>query len=109
MVLWPETGAAAAECALDRQAWRNAITHPAPLEFKSPGQLDVRHGLAQVASVVQLILGCDRRFASYRVRKSQSNSDSHSVCRGGNKPHHPSGEEKFYQRQFNTQNVRWRP
>eukprot|EP00955_Chlamydomonas_euryale_P045597 353185-Chlamydomonas_euryale.AAC.1 len=39
LVPWPEIRAAAAERALDRQAWRDAITHLAPLEFKKPQQV----------------------------------------------------------------------
>eukprot|EP00955_Chlamydomonas_euryale_P067950 359979-Chlamydomonas_euryale.AAC.2 len=39
LIPWPETRAAAAERALDRQAWRDAIKHLAPLEFKKPQQI----------------------------------------------------------------------
>eukprot|EP00955_Chlamydomonas_euryale_P012771 137896-Chlamydomonas_euryale.AAC.7 len=33
---WPGIRAAAAERALDRQAWRDTVENPAPLEFKKP-------------------------------------------------------------------------
>eukprot|EP00955_Chlamydomonas_euryale_P058965 357254-Chlamydomonas_euryale.AAC.2 len=39
LIPWPEIRAAAAERALDRQAWRDAIENLAPLEFKKPQQV----------------------------------------------------------------------
>eukprot|EP00955_Chlamydomonas_euryale_P055246 356069-Chlamydomonas_euryale.AAC.3 len=39
LILWPEIRAAAAERALGRQAWRDAIKNLAPLEFKKPQQV----------------------------------------------------------------------
>eukprot|EP00955_Chlamydomonas_euryale_P105482 365642-Chlamydomonas_euryale.AAC.6 len=36
LISWAEIRAAAAERAWDRQAWRDAIKNPAPLEFKKP-------------------------------------------------------------------------
>eukprot|EP00955_Chlamydomonas_euryale_P115163 366332-Chlamydomonas_euryale.AAC.10 len=42
LISWPEIRAAAAGCALDRQAWRDAIKNLAPLQFKKPlNRLDV--------------------------------------------------------------------
>eukprot|EP00955_Chlamydomonas_euryale_P093477 364787-Chlamydomonas_euryale.AAC.15 len=38
LIPWPDIRAAAAECALDRQAWRDAIKNLAPLEFQKPKQ-----------------------------------------------------------------------
>eukprot|EP00955_Chlamydomonas_euryale_P068536 360147-Chlamydomonas_euryale.AAC.6 len=38
LIPWPEIRAAAAERALDRQAWRDVIQNLAPLEFKKPQQ-----------------------------------------------------------------------
>eukprot|EP00955_Chlamydomonas_euryale_P033231 347408-Chlamydomonas_euryale.AAC.1 len=38
LITWPEFRAAAAERALDRQAWRDATKDLAPLEFKKPQQ-----------------------------------------------------------------------
>eukprot|EP00955_Chlamydomonas_euryale_P029542 311521-Chlamydomonas_euryale.AAC.1 len=38
LIPWPAIRAAAAERALDRQAWRDAIENLAPLEFKKPQQ-----------------------------------------------------------------------
>eukprot|EP00955_Chlamydomonas_euryale_P118055 366516-Chlamydomonas_euryale.AAC.7 len=43
LIPWPEIRAAAAERALGRQAWRDAITNLAPLDFKNPNRLDVPH------------------------------------------------------------------
>eukprot|EP00955_Chlamydomonas_euryale_P087908 364334-Chlamydomonas_euryale.AAC.8 len=39
LIPWPEIRAAAAERALDRQAWRDAIKPCFPLEFKKPQQV----------------------------------------------------------------------
>ena len=50
LIPWPEIRAAAAERALDRQAWRGAVKNLAPLEFKKPQQVgrmtrsSARHG-----------------------------------------------------------------
>eukprot|EP00955_Chlamydomonas_euryale_P080265 363402-Chlamydomonas_euryale.AAC.6 len=38
---WPEIWEAAAECALDRQAWQDAFKNLAPLQFKKPKQADI--------------------------------------------------------------------
>eukprot|EP00955_Chlamydomonas_euryale_P028497 300376-Chlamydomonas_euryale.AAC.1 len=38
LIPWPKIREAAAECALDRHAWRDAIKNLAPLEFKEPKQ-----------------------------------------------------------------------
>eukprot|EP00955_Chlamydomonas_euryale_P098032 365122-Chlamydomonas_euryale.AAC.31 len=38
LIPWPEIQAAEAECALDRQAWRDAFKNLALLEFKKPQQ-----------------------------------------------------------------------
>eukprot|EP00955_Chlamydomonas_euryale_P118063 366517-Chlamydomonas_euryale.AAC.3 len=39
LIPWPEIRAAAAERALDRQAWRDSIKNLAPLKFKKPQQV----------------------------------------------------------------------
>eukprot|EP00955_Chlamydomonas_euryale_P088588 364395-Chlamydomonas_euryale.AAC.2 len=39
LIPWPEVRAAATEGALDRQAWQDANTNLAPLEFKKPQQV----------------------------------------------------------------------
>eukprot|EP00955_Chlamydomonas_euryale_P082878 363776-Chlamydomonas_euryale.AAC.3 len=50
LIPWPEIRAAAAERALDKQAWQDAFRNVAPLEFKKPQQVGcmtrscTRHG-----------------------------------------------------------------
>eukprot|EP00955_Chlamydomonas_euryale_P039470 351398-Chlamydomonas_euryale.AAC.7 len=39
LILWPEIRASAAERALDRKAWRDAIKNLAPMEFQKPQQV----------------------------------------------------------------------
>eukprot|EP00955_Chlamydomonas_euryale_P094646 364874-Chlamydomonas_euryale.AAC.4 len=39
LIPWPDIRAAAAERALDRQAWRDAVKNLAPLEFEKPRQV----------------------------------------------------------------------
>eukprot|EP00955_Chlamydomonas_euryale_P042398 352292-Chlamydomonas_euryale.AAC.2 len=54
LIPWPEIQAAAAERALDRQAWRDAIKNFNPLEFKKPQRFGcmtqscARHGGSRV-------------------------------------------------------------
>eukprot|EP00955_Chlamydomonas_euryale_P001534 17546-Chlamydomonas_euryale.AAC.1 len=39
LILWPEIRTAAADRAMDRQAWQDAIKNLPPLEFKKPQQV----------------------------------------------------------------------
>eukprot|EP00955_Chlamydomonas_euryale_P066885 359677-Chlamydomonas_euryale.AAC.1 len=82
MIPWPEIRAVAAERALDRQTWRDAIKSLAPLEFKKPQQPGSAVDLGLRLVDRALCNDCDLAAEDVEAIASRKASVTATVARG---------------------------